>query len=137
MLDRLLELRYELETFLDAQGNNDPLIAMKTPDFGTQLAYLVDAFELLNNLNTKLQGRESNIITRSDHIRTFIEKVLLWKRKLDSGNFSAFHRLSEILGEEMISEELKEDIINHRRRCGGGSICLAPPRFRPRSWYLC
>ena len=113
MLDRLLELRYELETFLDAQGKNDLLIAMKTPDFGTQLANLVDAFELLNNLNTKLQGRESNIITHSDHIRTFIEKVLLWKRKLDSGNFSAFHKLSEILGEEMISEELKEDIRNH------------------------
>ena len=73
MLDRVLELRYELETFLDAQGKNDLLLAMKTPDFGTQLAYLVDAFELLNSLNTKLQGRESSIITHSDHIRTFIE----------------------------------------------------------------
>ena len=96
MLDRVLELRYELETFLDVQGKNDLLQTMKIPGFATQLAYLVDAFELLNSLNTKLQGRESNIITHSDHIKSFIQKVLLWNRKLDSGNFSAFHKLSEI-----------------------------------------
>ena len=73
---------------------------MKIPGFGTELAYLVDAFELLNSLNKKLQGRESDIITHRDHIRAFIEKVILWKRKLDSGNFLTFHKLSEILGEE-------------------------------------
>ena len=32
---------------------------------------------------------------------------------LDSGNFSAFHKLSKILGEELISAELKEDIRDH------------------------
>ena len=113
MLDRVLELRYELETFLDVQGKNDLFQSMKIPGFATRLAYLVNVFELLNSLNTKLQGRESNIITHSDHIRSFIQKVLLWNRKLDSGNFSAFHKLSEILGEELISTELKEDIRDH------------------------
>ena len=109
MLESVLELRYELETFLDGQEKNDLLLIMKTQCFGTQLAYLVDVFELLNSLNKKLQGKESDIITHSDHI----EKVLLWKRKLDSGNFSAFHKLSEILGEESIGAELKEDIRNN------------------------
>ena len=80
MLERVLELRYELETFLDGQEKNDLLLIMKTQCFGTQLAYLVDVFELLNSLNKKLQGKESDIITHSDHIRVFIEKVLLWKR---------------------------------------------------------
>ena len=113
MLDRVTELRYELETFLDVQGKNDLFQAMKSPGFATRLAYLVDVFELLNNLNKKLQGRESNIIAHSDHIRSFNQKLLLWNRKLDSGNCSAFHMLSEILGEELISIELKEDIRDH------------------------
>ena len=113
MLDRVLELRYELETFLDVQGKNDFLQTMKIPGFATRLAYLFDVFELLNSLNTKLQGRESNIISHSDHIKSFIQKVVLWNRKLDSGNFSAFHKLSEILGEELMSTELKEDITDH------------------------
>ena len=119
MLDWVLELRYELDTFHDAQGKKDLLLAMQIPDFGTQLAYVADAFELSNCLNTKLQGRKSNIITHSDDIRTFIEKNFLWKRKLDSGNSSALHKLSEILGEDMISAELKEDINNHLSRLQG------------------
>ena len=67
MLDRVLELRYELETFLDVQGKNDLFQSMKIPRFATRLAYLVDVFELLNSLNTKLP-----IIRHSDHIRSFI-----------------------------------------------------------------
>ena len=42
MLDRVFELRYELETFLDAQRKNDLLLTMKSPGFGTELAYLVN-----------------------------------------------------------------------------------------------
>ena len=32
---------------------------------------------------------------------------------MDSGNFSAFHKFSEILREELISADLKGDIRNH------------------------
>ena len=49
------------------------------------IAYLVDAFELLNSLNKKLQGRESDMITHRDHIRAFIEKVILWKGSWTQG----------------------------------------------------
>ena len=41
-----------------------------------------------------------------------MEKLFL-EKKLDSGNFLSFHQLSEILGEKLISADLKEDTRNH------------------------
>ena len=61
ILDMVFELRCKLVTILGAQGEINLLLTVTGSCFGTQLAYLVDAFELLNSPNGKLQDKVSNI----------------------------------------------------------------------------
>ena len=53
---------------------NDVLLAFGGDKFSTYLAYLVDTFETLNQLNKKLQGPGSNIIVHIDAINSFVAK---------------------------------------------------------------
>ena len=68
--------------------------------FQPSLASLVDVFEAMSNLNIKLQGTSTNIIAYYDAIRAFMEKIQLWKRRLQTGNFSSFPHLNELLAEK-------------------------------------
>ncbi|XP_060864312.1 protein FAM200B-like [Metopolophium dirhodum] len=45
-------------------------------------SFLTDLFEHLNKLNSSMQGRDENILTSSDKIMAFIEKLNLWKLKI-------------------------------------------------------
>ncbi|KAF2346202.1 protein of unknown function DUF4371 [Trinorchestia longiramus] len=74
MLSRLYELKDEVEIFLQKQKQNKLYKAFREEDFQLSLAYLVDYFEAINNLNLKLQGRNTNIIAHSDVIRAFTKK---------------------------------------------------------------
>ncbi|KAF2348029.1 protein of unknown function DUF4371 [Trinorchestia longiramus] len=69
MLSRLYELKNEVEIFLQKQKQDKLYEAFREKDFQHSLAYLVDFFEAINNLNLKLQGRNTNIIAHSDVIR--------------------------------------------------------------------
>jgi hypothetical protein len=113
MLERVSELNREIEVFLEVQGKLDLLATFCTPEFKLALAYLTDIFEVLNTLNRKLQGRETNVITNIDHINAFIAKVQLWHRKLEQNNIASFHRLSKVLGEQNVSAGLRESIAVH------------------------
>ena len=62
MLSRLYELKDEVEIFLQKQKQDKLYEAFREEDFQLSLAYLVDFFEAINNLNLKLQGRNTNII---------------------------------------------------------------------------
>lgn len=46
----------------------------------------------LNKLNSSMQGRDENILTSSDKIMAFIEKLNLWKTKINQGNLIMFRR---------------------------------------------
>ncbi|KAF2349537.1 protein of unknown function DUF4371 [Trinorchestia longiramus] len=74
MLSRLYELKDEVEIFLQKQKQDKLYEAFREEDFQLSLAYLVEFFETINNLNLKLQGRNTNIIAHSDVIRAFTEK---------------------------------------------------------------
>ena len=63
------------------------------------LAYLADIFEALNRLNKKLQGSGSNIIVQTDVINAFVAKLNLWIQRAKNDNFTSFHRLTEITGD--------------------------------------
>lgn len=105
MLSRLYELKDEVEIFLQKQKQDKLYEAFREEDFQLSLAYLVDFFEAINNLNLKLQGRNTNIIAHSDVIRAFTEKIHLWKRKVQVGNFSSFSHLNELLSEKTKIEQ--------------------------------
>ncbi|KAF2367975.1 protein of unknown function DUF4371 [Trinorchestia longiramus] len=62
-LSRLNELKNEVEIFLQKQKQDKLYEAFREEDFQLSLAYLVDFFEAINNLNLKLQGRNINHCT--------------------------------------------------------------------------
>lgn len=53
------------------------------------------------------------MISNSDHIKSCIGRFVLWRGMVNTGNVSAFHRLSETLDDESVNEELKKDIGEH------------------------
>ena len=50
--------------------------------FVTRLAYLVNIFEALNQLNLKMQGQGKDIIQFVDFTNAFVEKLGNWKQKV-------------------------------------------------------
>ncbi|KAF2347668.1 hypothetical protein FHG87_021576 [Trinorchestia longiramus] len=85
MLSRLYKLRDEVKIFLQKQKQDKLYETFREEDFQLSLAYHVDFFEAINNLNLKLQGRNTNIIAHSDVIRDFTEKIHSSTRREKSG----------------------------------------------------
>ncbi|KAF2366533.1 hypothetical protein FHG87_002714 [Trinorchestia longiramus] len=115
MLSRLYKLKDEVEIFLQKQKQDKLYKAFREEDFQLSLAYLVDFFEAINNLKLKLQGRNTDIIAHSDVIRAFTEKIHLWKRKVQVGNFSLFSHLNELLSEKRNIEQydVTKEVLSH------------------------
>ncbi|KAL7874293.1 hypothetical protein SRHO_G00052630 [Serrasalmus rhombeus] len=55
-----------------------------------KLAYLADIFQHLNELNTRMQGQNENLLTSTDKINGFRSKVHLWQQHLQSANLGMF-----------------------------------------------
>ena len=77
-----------------------------------RLAYQRDLFDLLNALNSKLQGKGSNLIAHSDCINEFIAKLAL-RRRLGERAMDAFHTLNVTIGDRKLHTDLKSDRAEH------------------------
>ena len=113
MLARVFELKEEVGTCLKMKCKMDLLSEFIKPEFVSRLAYLADIFEALNELNRKLQGRDTYIISHTDNINAFISKIKLWSRKIIDGNTCSLHRLTDVLCNEPFPTELQRDIKEH------------------------
>lgn len=89
MLARLYELREELKVFLTNEGS-DYAKLLASDEWCARLTYLADIFHHLNELNTRMQGRNENLLTSTDKINGFHSKVLLWLQHVESGNLEMF-----------------------------------------------
>lgn len=109
MLARLFNLKSEVEIFL-MTSSQDLYNKFTDEKFIFYLAYLSDFFEMINNLNLKLQGHK-NILKTYDAVKSFTEKIALWQRRLQSPepNFSSFPRLNNLLDD---TENLPLQLIN-------------------------
>ena len=96
MLARLFELRHEISQFLLSQNSHDLYSLFENDRWIAKLAYLADIFEHLNELNIKMQGRNENILTCSDKLKGFKEKLELWKNELIRGSLEMFSRSNQI-----------------------------------------
>ena len=47
-----------------------------------RIFYLADLFEHVNQLNKTLQGQNTNLIDCAEKVRSFLNKVSLWKMHL-------------------------------------------------------
>lgn len=75
---------------------SDPIWLLK-------LAFLVDLFSHLNNLNKNLQGREK-YITAKDKVKAFHAKLRLWSTSLQKEMFESFPCVQKI-GEDNGTEQ--------------------------------
>ncbi|CAG4988636.1 unnamed protein product [Parnassius apollo] len=89
ILSQIYELENETEMSLQSQGS-DYAHLFKKEEWLAKLAYLTDIFAHLNELNRKMQGRNSNILTSSDKIESFRAKLELWISLATNGNNEMF-----------------------------------------------
>jgi len=46
---------------------------------------MTDIFQHLNEINIQMQGKNENILTYSDTLKGFKQKIVLWKTELSRG----------------------------------------------------
>lgn len=128
MLERLNELKEELKAFLKETKMNDLLASLCDRVFELQLAYLVDIFAQLNQLNLQLQGSGAqklcdvaNIFVFEDKLRAFICKIDLWIKKVEMKNYTNFPTFEKIVHstDEHIASSIKDQIIEHLQALKG------------------
>ncbi|XP_060124933.1 zinc finger BED domain-containing protein 5-like [Zootoca vivipara] len=90
VLVRVYELREELKVFLTNERSDYGAKLLASDEWCARLAYLADIFHHLNELNTRMQGRNENLLTSTDKINGFRSKVQLWHQHVESGNLEMF-----------------------------------------------
>ncbi|XP_070615590.1 SCAN domain-containing protein 3-like [Erythrolamprus reginae] len=89
VLARVYELREELKVFLTNE-RSDYSKLLASDEWCAKLAYLADIFHYLNELNTRMQGRNENLLTSTDKMNGFRLKVKLWQQHVQRGNLEMF-----------------------------------------------
>jgi hypothetical protein len=69
-----------------------------------------------------LKGRNTNIIAHYNAIRAFMEKIQLWKHRLQAGNFSSFPHPNKLLVEK---EDLDQHYLDQKNKIMSQLDCLA------------
>lgn len=123
MLERLHELRAEVEIFLADKKMHELLEKFSNPIFQMNLAYLADIFTHLNKLNLQLQGGGNkhlqgvaNIFNFEDKLRAFICKLEMWLSQIEEGNYYAFATLKALMENkkhDARNTNLQENIKSH------------------------
>lgn len=98
VLSRVYELRDELCVFFVNQHVKQNFVQLLSDStWCSKLAYLVDIFEVLNALNSSMQGNESNILSVTDKLCGFLQKLQMWSHEIEATNSVAmFRRASEV-----------------------------------------
>ncbi len=112
VLRRVVEVYDEVVQFLRHQNSPlaDELDSLQTR---RQIAYLADVFELLNQLNLSLQGPDVSIIRGQEKLASFLEKLTLWKSRVENGNFANFATLDSLELDVQEADTIKDDIVHH------------------------
>jgi len=78
----VFDLRETLSIFL--QEHNEALASLVADEIWLgKLAYLADMFNLPNQLNLSLQGRDANILLNQNIITAVIKKLYMWKTRIN------------------------------------------------------
>ena len=105
VLNRLVRLKVEVTSFLE---NKDTDFGFDLNDeiWWLKVKFLSDLFDKLNSLNLSLQGPFENIITSKSKLKSFKEKVSLWKMKVSEGIFDCFPTVNESQYKKKIVSEI-------------------------------
>jgi len=100
-MKRLYELRKEISYFL-IERQSSLFKHFDNIEFNHGLAYLSDIFSHLNEVNTLIQGREVSIMNAAETISSFVNKIPLWKRRLQSDNLANFPTIEHELSKKIL-----------------------------------
>lgn len=89
VLARVCHLKMEIISFLETE-KNDLQFDFRSDLWWLKVAFLSDLFEKLNFLNKSLQGPNENVITTTGKLKSFGNKLVLWKNKLIAESFEPF-----------------------------------------------
>ena len=95
-LQRFYSLLDEIKLFVEMKDHHVPELfdELWLQDF----AFLVDITTHLNELNTKLQGKDQLVTHLYEHIEAFQVKLRLWEKQLHENKSDHFHRLRKLTG---------------------------------------
>lgn len=102
VLKRIFELRDELKMFFNQKAIRQFEALFSDKSELQKIAYLVDIFTILNELNFSLQGSNSTCLDLSEKLQTFQMKLQLWQKKLDENKMYMFPTLAAFLEEHNI-----------------------------------
>ena len=89
VLAHVYELWEELKRFLTNE-RSDYAQLLASDEWCAKLAYLVDIFYHLNELNTQMQDRNENLLTTTNKINGFRSELHLWQQHVEIGNLEMF-----------------------------------------------
>ncbi|XP_067950225.1 protein FAM200A-like [Watersipora subatra] len=114
MLLRFFNLRAEVNEFLKTHNKPKLLASMQVEGFRQCLAYLVDIFGSIDEVNTKMQGRGRNVWNVTDSINALKDKLKLWVERLATGNVKfSFPVLHSLVDKKAPSASLLTDKKHH------------------------
>lgn len=94
VLKRLVHLKIEVISFLEVE-ESDVDFDFHDEIWWLKLQFLSDLFEKLNFLNQSLQRPSENIISSTSKLKSFDEKLTLWKSKTSKGIFECFPSVNQ------------------------------------------
>ena len=86
VLTRPFELQREVKQFLLNQNKHELYKHLEDDHRIAKLACMAHVFEHINELNIKIQGIRKNILTCSDKLHGFQQKLQLWQIELRLGS---------------------------------------------------
>lgn len=115
-LKRLIDLKDEVQIFL--MGKNSIMEELFLNEkWLCSLYYLADIFERLNELNSALQGENTNILNLYDKIQGFIKKIEIWKIKIENDNIDMFPWTNIFIVENELPLSLVKTVVLNHLNC--------------------
>ena len=83
-------------------------------NFLLKVAYLADIFSVLNDLNVSIQGNNMDIVEALKKLSTFLKKLPIWIRRVETGGLANFPTLKELVATQgELPQALQADIGAH------------------------
>ncbi|XP_040275585.1 protein ZBED8-like [Bufo bufo] len=105
VLKRVFDLRDELRMFFNQKAKPQFEALFSDKSELQKMAYLVDIFVILNELNLSLQGPNATCLDLSEKVRSFQMKLQLWQKKLDNNNIYMLPTLAAFFEEHGIEPD--------------------------------
>ena len=134
VFDCLFEMRHEGYTFFNDQLS---LLADHYVDdcFCAKLAYLLDIFDQLNQLNLSMQGRSSSLFLVADKIEGFKKKIDLRKKRVNNLWYNTFPLLCKNI-KTSDHVDTSEPIIQHLTQLSHKFDSFFPEDPRPENLWI-